>query len=119
MNPTIATLLFSIGVLGLFLLDRDPTVRTSKGLWIAVIWVLIVGSRPVTGWMAAGPVQAMNNADQYLEGSPIDRFVFSGLLVAGIFILVRRRVQLGKLLQNNSAILLFFAYCAVSVLWSD
>jgi len=119
MNPTIATVLFSLGVLGLFLLDRDPTVRTSKGLWIAVIWVLIVGSRPVTGWLAAGPVQALNNADQYLEGSPIDRFVFSGLLVAGIFILARRRVQLGKLLQNNSAILLFFAYCAVSVLWSD
>src|ERR1700674_87890 len=119
MNPTIATFLFALGVLGLFLLDRDSTVRTSKGLWLPVIWVLIAGSRPVSIWLGIGPVNSLQTADKYLDGSPFDKFLLSGLLATGLYILVRRRVQVGKLLRRNSAILLFFAYCASSVLWSD
>ncbi len=119
MNPTIATFLFALGVLGLFLLDRDKTVRTSKGLWIPVIWVLIAGSRPVSIWLGIGPVNSIQTADKYLDGSPFDKFLLSGLLAEGFYILARRRVQVGKLLRRNSAILLFFAYCAISVLWSD
>jgi exopolysaccharide production protein ExoQ len=119
MNPTIATFLFALGVLGLFLLDRDNTARTSKGLWIPVIWLLIAGSRPVSIWLGIGPVNSIQTADKYLDGSPFDKFLLSGLLAAGLYILVRRRVQVGKLLRRNSAILLFFAFCAISVLWSD
>jgi len=119
MNPTIATFLFALGVIGLFLLDRDSSVRTSKGLWIPVIWVLIAGSRPVSIWLGIGPVNSLQTADKYLDGSPFDKFLLSGLLAIGLYILARRRVQVGKLLRRNSAIILFFTYCAFSVMWSD
>src|SRR5580704_616453 len=119
MNPTIATFLFTLGVIGLFLLDRDKTVQTSKALWLPVFWVLIAGSRPVSMWLGIGPVNSIQTADKYLDGSPFYKFLLSGMLALGIFVLIRRRVQVGKLLRRNWAIILFFTYCAVSVLWSD
>src|SRR4029077_4253587 len=119
MIPSIATFLFTLGVIGLFLLDRDKTVQTSKALWLPVFWVLIVGSRPVSVWLGIGPVNNLQTADKYLDGSPFDKFLLSGMLVAGLIVLARRGAQVGKILRRNSAILLFFAYCGVSVLWSD
>jgi exopolysaccharide production protein ExoQ len=119
MNPPIATLLFTLGVIGLFLLDRDKTVQTSKALWIPVIWLLITGSRPVSVWLGIGPANSLQTADKYLDGSPFDKFLLSGLLVIGLVVLARRRAQVGKILRRNSAILLFFTYCLISVLWSD
>ena len=44
----IATLAFFAGILGLFVLNRDRTVTTSKALWIPVVWLWIAGSRPVS-----------------------------------------------------------------------
>src|SRR5580693_1393307 len=119
MYPALATFLFVVGILGLFLLDRDTSVQTSKGLWIPVIWVIIAGSRPVSNWFASAPSTALKNADAYLDGSPTDRYIFSALLVAGLLILISRRVQVGKLLRRNPAIFIFFTYCMISVLWSD
>jgi exopolysaccharide production protein ExoQ len=119
MNPSIATLLFIIGILGLFLLDRDKTVKTSWGLWVAVIWVVIAGSRPISQWLGSGQAGAMKNAAEYLEGNPFDRTVFTGLLLLGLIVLARRGSKVLKLLRANWPIALFFAYCLASVLWSD
>jgi exopolysaccharide production protein ExoQ len=119
MPPNIAAIVFTLGVLGLFALNRDRTVRTSKALWIPVIWLLINGSRPVSAWLQLQTLQNMQNPGQYLEGSPFDAFVYSVLIMAGLVPLVRRGAQVRKLLRSNAAVLMFFSYCALSVLWSD
>jgi len=117
MTPPIATLLFAIGILGLFLLDRDRKARTSKALWLPVVWLLIVGSRPVSMWLGMAPL--LESPDQYLEGSPLDRSVFIALLALGLIVLIGRRRQIGAVLRANAPILLFFFYCALSIFWSD
>jgi O-antigen ligase len=61
----------------------------------------------------------LDSPDQYLDGSPIDRFVFACLLVAGLMVLFSRRRQVGALLRKNWPILLFFSYCALSLFWSE
>src|SRR5882724_8710130 len=122
MPPLIATVVFALGILGLFALDRDREARTSPALWIPVMWLLIVGSRAVSQWMTAtgfAEAPAFDSPDQLLDGSPIDRNVFAALLVFGIMVLTRRRREVGRLLRVNVPILVFFLYCAVSVLWSD
>jgi hypothetical protein len=48
MNTLLATLVYCAGIAVIFYLDRDEKVRTSKALWIPVIWLLINGSRPVS-----------------------------------------------------------------------
>jgi exopolysaccharide production protein ExoQ len=122
MPPALATVVFAIGIVALFVLDRERKAHTSKGLWIPVLWLLIIGSRPVSAWLTAGgfiEAPTVDVADTYLDGSPIDRFVFACLLVAGLIVLFNRRRQVGALLRRNWPILLFFSYCALSILWSD
>ena len=116
MPPGIATIVFAAGILGLFWLDRDRKTHTSVALWIPVIWMSIACSRPVSQWFHLGA--PMDTAGQVLEGSPVDRAVYSGLLAAGIVVLLTRR-KVGKLLRASWPILLFFLYCAFSILWSD
>ena len=116
MPPIIATLVFALGILGLFLLDRDPKARTSKALWLPVTWLWISGSREVSQWLGVGPRQAYISM---LEGNAFDRNILAVLLAMGFIVLLSRGKQLGALLRANAAILLFFAYCAVSIFWSD
>jgi exopolysaccharide production protein ExoQ len=113
----IATIVYALGILCLFLLDRDQRIRTSKALWIPVIWLLIVGSRPISVWLGGG--QSLVTASQMLEGSPLDALVFASLLVAGIIVLIRRSRRTSALIKANWAIALYFFYCFVSLLWSD
>ncbi len=117
MPPILGSIVYIIGIYGLFLFDREPNAHTSKGLWIPVIWLWIVGSRPVSAWLHAGPT--MEDVSQYLDGSPLDRFVFLVLLVAGLAVLTRRGSEVVKVLQSNLPIVLFFVYCLLSVIWSD
>jgi exopolysaccharide production protein ExoQ len=112
----IATLVFALGILTLFALDRDGKIHTSKALWLPVVWLLIVGSRPVSAWLQMAPPRATS---QYLEGSPIDRDIFTGLLVLGIIVLFQRRGSFIRLLKANGAIFFYLLYCAVSIFWSD
>jgi len=122
-TPHIATFVFALGILALCALDRDPRARTSKALWIPVIWLSIAGSRMVGQWLVAMGLTSYNTAidpsEQLMEGSPIDRWLLTGFVILGVAVLVVRRVKLMRLLRANAPIVLFFAYCGVSTLWSD
>lgn len=113
---SIATFIFALGICGLFWLDRDRNVRTSKALWLPVVWLLIAGSRSVSAWLNDAPAKL---PEQYIEGSPIDRAIYTVLLALGLFVLYGRRKEVLRFLRVNWPILLFVTYCAVSVLWSD
>jgi O-antigen ligase len=116
MPAQLATLVFLAGVLGLLSLDRDRARRVSPALWIPVAWVAIAGSRMVSVWLAMAPEVS---TDQYLEGSPLDRLILSGLLAAGVAVLIRRGAESGRFLAWNLPLVLLFAYFGASVLWSE
>ena len=115
MSPQLATIAYVTGIATIFYLNRDKGAQTSKALWIAVLWLMINGSRPVTMWFQSGPTPA----DEYINGSPIDAAVFSALIAAGVVVLGKRWDQTRRLLAANFPILLFLAYCLVSTMWSD
>src|ERR1039458_1398450 len=111
-----ASIAFIIGIGGLFYLERDKSFTTSKALWLAVIWLWIVGSRPVSVWLEISPSgQGLN---QQLEGSPIDAFIFLVLLVAAIVVLFRRKSRTTAILRASIPIVVYFIYCLLSVLWA-
>jgi hypothetical protein len=101
---------------GLNVLDRDKESRGSPALWLAVAWMFIGASRMVSQWLGAG---IGDSADQYLEGSPLDRNILTGLIVAGLLVLAARGRRTGATLWANIPILVFVFYCAISCLWSD
>jgi O-antigen ligase len=114
MNPTLASLICACGIAGLFYLDRDSSLRTSKALWIPVIWIWIIGSRPVSDWLGVNP----GDYESQFEGSPVDAAVFGVLTAAAIGVLIFRGRRTRNLLLANWPILLYVAFCLISVLWS-
>lgn len=103
-------------VAGLFYADREGPRRTSNALWLPVIWLAINGSRSVSQWFT-GPTNL--DTSRFSEGTPGDAVIFGVLIGAGLLVLNLRSSKVRKFLQANLALLLFFAYCMVSIAWSD
>ncbi|PYR61407.1 MAG: hypothetical protein DMF91_09785 [Acidobacteria bacterium] len=117
MPPPLATLVFVLGILGLFLLDRDRKAQTSIALWLPIAWLVLGGSRQVSVWLGASAFT--QSADQYLEGSPMDRAILSGLITVGLLVLGARAQRTGEAMRRNVPLLVVLLYCAASTLWSD
>lgn len=110
----IAFLICSAGIAGLFYLDRDPSTRNSKALWISVAWLLIAGSRPVSAWFGMGT----DGLASTLDGSPLDAAVFAVLMVVGIVVIFVRGKGAISQLKGCAPVLLYLLYCVISVSWS-
>jgi exopolysaccharide production protein ExoQ len=117
MNPQVAAVGCALFVGTLFILLRDRPMRTSAALWLPYVWLLISASRGVSSWLQYG--SQTDYAEQYLEGSPIDRNVLTALISLGVITLARRRERVGAILRVNWPIVAYFGYCAVSIAWSD
>jgi exopolysaccharide production protein ExoQ len=116
----VATILCAIGIPGLFYLDRHEDSQLSKALWIPAAWLFLISSRGVSWWLGMQPsFKGATAAKSYEDGSPIDMWAFTFLLVAALVVLVARSGRVGPLLRKNSVILLYFSFCAVSIFWSD
>jgi exopolysaccharide production protein ExoQ len=113
----IALLICITGIAGLFFLNRDKSVRNSTALWLPVIWLWIVGSRPVSAWLGMGGTSGGTLAST-LDGSPLDAAVFGILVLAGIAVLFSRMSKTKALLIISGPIIIYFLYCLISVTWS-
>ena len=112
MNESLATLVYACGIAGLFYLDRDKSVRTSSALWLPIVYLWIL-PRALSVWLGIAPP-----ANIQLEGSPLDATMLSLLLAAAVVVLFQRSRLTGDFLAANWPILVFYAYCLVSVSWS-
>jgi len=113
MNPSIARLLFAVGIAGLFYLNRDKSVRTSRALWIPVIWLWIIGSRSVSLWLSGA------SPNPSAEGTSTDTLVYSLLLASGVVLLARRGQRTLSVAVASWPIVLYFLFSLMSVAWSD
>jgi len=118
MNPTLASLVYACGIAGLFYLNRDKSIRTSKALWLPVFYLWIIGSRPLSVWL--GDEVSFGTATQ-LEGSPVDAVFFAVLLILALCVLVHRGSRIINFLNASLPIpiLIYFVFCFCSISWSD
>lgn len=112
--PQIATLLCIVGIGYLFWADRKENKGVSNATLIPLIWFFFSASHYPSGWLGAPPPDLAAG-----EGSPIDRNVFLGLIVAAVWVLSRRRVDWWRAVASNPAVWLFFLYCLISAGWAD
>jgi exopolysaccharide production protein ExoQ len=117
MSQKTATFAYILGIVGLFYMDRSDKERTSKALWIPVIWLMIVGSRPISMWFETGPT--ISQGDVGTEGSPIDAAVYGILAIIGAGVIGSRWPRVKSVLRGNLPLLLYFSYCVLSIIWSD
>jgi len=80
---------------------------------IPVLWLLtaILAAR----WLGADE----RTAEQQVDGNPLERNLFMGLLACGLVVLSTRGQRVSAVLKANLPIVLFFVYCLLSTAWSD
>jgi O-antigen ligase len=117
MPPLVALALCVLFILYLFWKDYKQDRPVSNAIWVPLLYMMIIGSRFISQWLNVAPT--MESTEDYLEGSPVDRLVFVGLIAASLFILLRRKINWSQILRTNIWILLFFLYCGISIIWSD
>jgi exopolysaccharide production protein ExoQ len=118
MSPQIALLIYFILLLMLFWYDRKTETSVSRAIWLPTIWFMIISSRPVARWLAWGQSSAFEH-EAMTSGSPIDRAVYTALIVLGSLVLLARRVEFRLLVKNNKWLFVLLLYCGLSTLWSD
>ena len=117
MPPQLALFICVCCIIGLLVKDQRWRPGLSLGAWLPLIWMLVVGSRPISFWFS--PSAQFEGVEANLEGSPIDRTFYQIMIFAGILVLLQRRVNWARLIQKNRWLLLYFAYFGISTLWSD
>lgn len=118
MMASFAPLLF-VGWIA-WLLYRDAKERPSVpgATWIVVAWVVIYGSRPVTSWFAGADALAAG-PESPDEGNLGEALISLSLIMAGMFVLMQRGVNLLSVLRENRWVFVFYGFWTISVLWSD
>ena len=116
MPPTLALVLTLLFIAFLFKREFKQGYVPSFAIVFPCLYLLILGSRSVTEWVNLG---TRVSGSDIADGSPLDRTVFLLLILAGLIILFRRRVAWATIFRQNMWLAIFFAYCGISVLWSD
>jgi exopolysaccharide production protein ExoQ len=116
MPASLALLLFLIYIFVFLRLDRDPHGGVSKAMFIPFAWMCIAGSRYVGQWLKP---RDPSNLSVYLEGSPVDRAVFIFLILAGVVVLIRRKLPWREVFTQNIWVWLYFLYGLISITWAD
>jgi exopolysaccharide production protein ExoQ len=113
--PVIALWLTVAIILLLYRWESRGNANVSKALWIPLIWLLITGSRALSGWLNLSSTAIASPED----GSPLDAAVFFVLMAAGYYVLRQRGVNLATFARNNRWLMAFFIYTLISIVWSD
>jgi exopolysaccharide production protein ExoQ len=116
--PATLALALTLGFM-VFLFRRDfrEKPNVTGALWLPILWMLIMASRPPMKWLTIAGVSV--SANTWEEGNPIDAFVFLIITLAGIFVLYQRRVSLSEILRNNAWLTVFVLYCLIAIFWSE
>jgi len=107
-------ILLSFLIFAVWLIKKDIAFRkgVSPAVWIPTLWMAALGSRPVSLWLGAG-------GGDTLEGSPLDRLFFFGLIFAALYTISRRRINWTTLILQNWPVLLFYGYLLLSAVWAN
>jgi len=116
MSTSVATCVYLGFIIWLLHRDIRHTRDVSRGLWIPILWLWMIASRPLGYWLG-GYGGAGGNLD-VTEGSFFDRTAQLILIGLGIIILSRRRIIWESIFTGNGWLWLFSLFCAVSIIWS-
>jgi exopolysaccharide production protein ExoQ len=112
MNYLIASVTWGLAI---WLIRRDTARREgiSFALWVPTLWAGILLSRPLTVWLGFG------GGTSTMEGSPLDRAFYFGMILLALIILSKRKMNWTQLVFRNWSIFLFYGFLLVSVLWAE
>jgi O-antigen ligase len=118
MPPQLALLAGVVFIIYAFRSDRQRDVGDTSGLFWPTLWYLVVSTRPVGYWLMIWNIPVLSGGGDGAEGSPIDRYFYTVLTIAGLRVLMRRRFDWGAAFRRNPWATALVVYMAASILWS-
>ena len=116
MPPTLASCLCFAFILWLFRRDAKRASGVSAAIWIPLVWVWIIASKPLALWFASGTTAF--EATDVTQGSFFDRNAYLVLIILGLIVLAKRGVTWHQVFVENKWLWLFCLFCGLSVIWS-
>jgi exopolysaccharide production protein ExoQ len=113
MPPYLALFFWFVLLVGLLIWDPAKDSGSSPALWVPLTWMFIAGSRLPSQWLGFG------NLGTVEEGNPLDRTIFTVLIVLAIGILISRSFNWRNFFARNFPLMLLVCFALVSVIWSD
>jgi exopolysaccharide production protein ExoQ len=98
-------------------LEKAVQIRTkpSLWLWIPYVWLFFGATRTLSTWLTGG----IGSSSTMSDGSPMDRWLMSALILIGIVVLYSRSQKLKRILASNKRVVIFFVYLTLSIIWSN
>lgn len=90
---------------------RRPSL--SAAVWIPTVLMMVLGSRPLSGWVVGGYDYSRGSA------SLLDQSFFLFVLAGSLVIASSRGVNWVRFLGANLPLMLLYAYFVASIIWSD
>jgi len=118
MPPYLALFLWFVLLVGLFWLDPARGTKASGALWVPLVWMFFVGSRPPTIWLGWN-ISGMGEAAALEDGDPVNRTISFVFLFLAVAILISRSFRWGDFLARNRVLTMYLVFALVSCLWSD
>lgn len=115
MSPLLALWACTLFVVVALALDVRRSPEISRALWIPIVWLSLLASRPLSYWFSPGVGLEADPS----EGNPIDRNLLTILMIAALVVLVRRRLKWSVWIGQNKWVFALLFYLAISALWSD
>jgi O-antigen ligase len=115
MSAQTALMLCAVAVSAALFIDCRATRNVSSAIWVPVVWVAILASRPVVAWFEPSTGLDTNVED----GSAMDRNILSLLMLTAAGILIRRRLNWNAWIRQNGWLVAYLLFCGLSVIWSD
>jgi O-antigen ligase len=79
--------------------------------------MFFICSRQPGQWLRIAGLPVLGGSVE--EGNPLDGTVYLVLTLAGLYVLIRRRVSFSEFVRSNQWLLVFVLYCFVAIFWSD
>jgi exopolysaccharide production protein ExoQ len=116
MPPSIALLVWFILLVVLLYFDPAKDSGVSAAVWVSAIWIFFIATKLPSQWLGN---TSGTMAQNFQEGSPLDRAVDLVLILSMFGILISRSFNWAAFFARNSVLMMLLAFALVSVVWSD
>lgn len=119
MPPKLAAFLTIFLITYLFWIDRKNNNGVSYAIWIPFFWIFFSNSRSISEWLHLSTPDLSSSAASIIEGNPLNRTIYIILIILGVYILYRRKIEWHSIFVKNIFVWLYFAFGILSISWSD
>jgi len=98
--------------------DKKEFPRFSRALWLPLLWIGQISSRPLSSWLFPRPMVESRSVSEYLQGNPMERAILITFIIFGLLVLMKRRDRFSVPFKDNRWLIILYVFTLLSIGWS-